>query len=69
MNDIRTCLPAPGKISLVADSLTSPGKPAFLAIVAYWILDRWQMEEELMGFQEIRGSHTGVILQEYLMTL
>ena len=58
MDDIRTCLTAAGKISLAADTWTS-FKLAFLAIVAYWISNSWQMEEVLIGFEEIRGSHTG----------
>jgi len=57
-DDIRTCLPAAGKISLAADTWTSPNKFAFLAIVAYWISDSWQIEEVLIGFEDIRGSHT-----------
>jgi len=56
---IQTCLPDAGKISLAADTWTSPNKLAFLAIVAYWILDSWQMEEVLIGFAQIRHSHTG----------
>jgi len=59
VDNIRTCLPAAGKISLAADTWTSPNKLAFLAIVAYWISDSWQIEEVLIGFEEIRGSHTG----------
>jgi len=58
VHDIRTCLPAAGKIFLAADTWTSRNKLAFLAIVAYWISDSWQMEEVLIGFEEIRGSHT-----------
>jgi len=50
VDDIQTCLPAAGKISLAADTWTSPNKLAFLAIVAYWISDSWQMEEMLIGF-------------------
>jgi len=38
-DDIRTCLPAAGKISLAANTWTSANKLAFIAIVAYWILD------------------------------
>ena len=58
-DDIRTCLPTAGMISLAADTWTSPNKLAFLAIVPYWISDSWQLEEMLIGFEEIRGSHTG----------
>jgi len=59
VDDIRTSLPAAAKISLAADTWTSPNKLAFIAIVAYWISDSWQMEEVLIGFEEIQGSHTG----------
>ena len=62
MDDIRTCVPAAGKISLAADRSTSPNKLGFLAIVAYWISDSWQMEEVLIGFAEIWGSHTGATM-------
>jgi len=58
VDDIQICLPAAGKISLAADTWTSPNKLAVLAIVAYWITDMGQMEEVLIGFEEIRGSHT-----------
>jgi len=59
VDDIRTCLPAAGKISLAADTWTSPNKLAFLAIVVYWISDSWQIEEVLIGSVEIWGSHRG----------
>jgi len=59
VDDIRTCLPATGTISLSADTWTSPNKLAFLAIVAYWISDSWQIEKLQIGFEEIRSSHTG----------
>jgi len=62
VDDIRTRLPAAGKISLAADTWTSLNKLAFLAIVAYWISDSWQIEEVVIGFQEIRGSHTGATM-------
>jgi len=59
VDDIRTCLPAAGKISLAADTWTSLNKLAFLAIVACWISEAWLMEEVLIGFEEIRASHMG----------
>jgi len=59
VDDIQTCLPGAGKISLAADTWTSLNKLAFLAIVVYWILESWQMEEVPIGFAEIRGSHMG----------
>ena len=59
LDDIRTSLPAAANISLAADTRTSPNKLAILAIVAYWISDSSQMEEVLIGFEAISGSHTG----------
>jgi hypothetical protein len=59
VNDIRTGLPAEGKISLAADTWTSPNKLAVLASVADRISDSWKMEEVLIGFEEIKSSHTG----------
>src|SRR5207237_8127823 len=50
VDEIRTGLPVDGRISLAADAWTSPNKLAFLAIVAYWFSDNWQMEEVLSGF-------------------
>jgi len=57
MDDLQTCLPATGKISQAADIWTSPNKLTFLALVTYWISVRWQMEEVLIVFEEIRGFH------------
>ena len=57
--DIWTCQPAAGNISLAADTWISLNKLGFLAIVANWISDSWQMEEVLIGSKEIRGSHPG----------
>ena len=58
VDDIRTCLPAAGKISRAAATWTSANKLAVLAIVAHWISNSWQMEEVLIRFEAIRGSHT-----------
>jgi len=63
---IRTGLRAAGKISLAADTWTSSNKVAFLAIVAYWISDSWQMEEVLIRFEEIRGSHMGANMERII---
>jgi len=66
IDNIRAGLPTEGRISLAADTWTSPNKLPFLAIVAYWISDSWQMEEVLIGFEEIKGSHTGANMAEII---
>jgi len=66
IDNIRAGLPTEGRISLTADTWTSPNKLPFLAILAYWISDSWQMEEVLIGFEEIKGSHTGANMAEII---
>ena len=59
-DNLRKSLLLNARISLAADTWTSPNKLAFRAIVAYWVSDDWQMEKVLIGFEEIKGPHTGV---------
>ena len=66
VDDIRTCLPAAGKICQAANRWTLPNKLAFSAIVAYWISDSWQIGEVLIAFAEIWGSHTGANMAEII---
>jgi len=56
-------------ISLAADTWTSSNKLAFLAIVADWITDSWQIEEVLIRFEEITGSHSGVNMAGIINTV
>jgi len=66
IDNIRAGLPTEGRISLAAHTWTLPNKFPFLAIVAYWISDSWQMEAVLIGFEEIKGSHTGANMAEII---
>jgi len=66
VDDIRISLLHHAKISLAGDTWTSPNKLAFLAIVAYWISDSWEIEEVLLGFEEIKGSRTGRTMAEII---
>ena len=59
MERIRNQIPPGVKISIAADTWTSLNKIAFLAIVGYWITDDWELKEILLGFEQIRGAHTG----------
>ena len=56
---IRNQIPPGVKISIAADTWTSLNKIAFLAVVGYWITDDWELREVLLGFEQIRGAHTG----------
>lgn len=61
---IRDEVPSGVKISIAADTWTSPNKIAFLAVVGYWITDDWELREVLLGFEQIHGAHTGGNLAE-----
>jgi hypothetical protein len=51
-------IPREVKISIAADAWTSPDKLAFLAVVACYITDDWELQEVLIGFEQIKGTHT-----------
>ena len=61
---IKGEIPPGVKISIAADTWTSPNKIAFLAVVGYWITDDWELREVLLGFEQIHGAHTGKNLAE-----
>ncbi|KIJ33310.1 hypothetical protein M422DRAFT_112455, partial [Sphaerobolus stellatus SS14] len=63
---------APGKISLTIDCWSSKAMQSYIAITAHYIItqtkgDAWELEEELFGFNEIEGQHTGHNLSDYIM--
>ncbi|KAL4258188.1 Zinc finger BED domain-containing [Pleurotus pulmonarius] len=53
-----------GKISISLDAWTSSNHYAFLAIVAHYVTNDGQLQELLIGFQEINGEHSGENLAE-----
>jgi hypothetical protein len=53
------------KVSLAIDGWTTPNKKlAFLGIMCYYITQDWKYEEHLIGFEPVKGSHTGQNLGE-----
>jgi len=47
---------------------------AYIAITAHYIItetqgDTWELEEELFGFEEIEGQHSGENLAEYIFKI
>jgi hypothetical protein len=40
-----------------------------MAITGYFIDEEWKYREDLLGFEPIHGSHTGVIISEVLFEL
>ena len=65
INDMRD-IP---KISIALDCWTSPNNLAFMAITAYYITSDWQYKEVLIGFEHVKGSHTGARLAEVINTV
>jgi hypothetical protein len=48
-----------GQISLTFDGWTSKMMIAYLALMAHFITDDWQLQSELLSFSELEGSHSG----------
>ncbi|KAL5522088.1 hypothetical protein ACEPAF_1945 [Sanghuangporus sanghuang] len=47
------------KVALSLNMWTSSNRYAFLAIVMHYILNKWDLQEQLIAFKEIKGRHTG----------
>lgn len=62
-------LPSGAKISISLDFWTSPFKYAFMAITAYFLDQKWEYREVLLGFEPIFGSHTGVNLGDIVLQI
>lgn len=52
---------AGGRISLTVDGWTSSNMDSYVGITAHYISvgDSWTLEQDLLGFKLLRGSHSG----------
>lgn len=66
---ISTELAGTQKISIALDAWTSPNRLAFLGIVGYWINDKWELCERLLGFEMLEGKHSGDNLAVVVMAV
>jgi len=66
VTEIKADIPHEVKVSIAADAWTSPNKLAFLAVLAYYITDNWELKEVLIGFEQIKGAHTGENLAQII---
>jgi hypothetical protein len=62
-------LPPGGKVSIAVDAWQSPFKKSFLAITAYYITADWKWREVLIGFEHLKGSHTGEAMAEIVLAV
>ena len=64
---------APGKISVTADGWTADNtKGSFFGMTAHWVEvsgRKWQLQSEVVGFQGVSGSHSGLNLGRYFIRL
>lgn len=64
---------SPGKVSMTADGWSADNtKAAFLGMTAHWICvkgDKWKLRSEVVAFQGISGTHSGINLGRYFMGL
>jgi len=49
----------PGKISFTTNIWTSPSNKAFLSLTAHFINTEWKLQNIIVDFIQIYGSHTG----------
>ena len=63
-------LPLGAKLSIALDCWTSLFQQAFMAISGYFLDQEWNYRELLLGFEPLKGSHTGrnlsLVLSEVL---
>ena len=57
------------RIHLSFNAQTSPSYKAILGIVAHFLTPDLRLSHALVGFKEIRGTHDGENLAEYLIEL
>jgi hypothetical protein len=62
-------LPPSSKVSIALDGWQSPFKKSFLAITAYYITTDWNWREVLIGFEHVKGSHTGEAMAEIVLAV
>lgn len=60
-------LPPAAKISLALDCWTSPFQQAFMAVTGYFIDQKWNYCEALLGFEPLHGTHSGANLSDVLL--
>ena len=51
-------------VAFTLDGWTSPFQTSFLAVTAHWINDDWVQQDVTLGFEHLKGSHTGEALME-----
>lgn len=61
---LKAVLSTVPKVSFTLDGWTSPYQKSFLAVTAHWISDDWQLQDVLLGFEQIEGSHTSEVLMQ-----
>jgi archaellum biogenesis ATPase FlaH len=58
----------PGKLSFTMDIWTSPSAKAFLAITTHYIDKNWKLQNILVDFIQIFGSHSGENIKDAFVT-
>lgn len=55
-------LAAASKVAFTLDGWTSKYQMSFLAVTAHWIDDDWEQRDITIGFERLKGAHTGEAL-------
>ncbi len=54
------------KVFIAVDCWTSPKSYAFVAVVCYYVSEKWEYKEVLIGFEPDLGSHRGQNLAQVI---
>ena len=64
MDLLRDDLATVPMVAFTLDGWTSPFQTSFLAVTAHWIDDNWVQQDVTLGFECLKGSHSGEALME-----
>ncbi|KIJ35444.1 hypothetical protein M422DRAFT_262406 [Sphaerobolus stellatus SS14] len=57
----------PSDVSLTIDAWSSDTMDSYLGITGHYVNKAWELEDDIIGFKELSGSHSGNNLAEYVV--
>jgi hypothetical protein len=61
---IRKDLETVPMVAFTLDGWASPFQSSYLAVTGHWINDNWEQQDVTLGFEQLKGSHTGEALMQ-----
>ena len=64
LKKIKSTLDSVSKVAFTLDGWTSPYQDSFLAVTAHFMDSQWQLRDVTLGFEPLKGKHTGECLMK-----